>query len=380
MRVKSNLISLMCFVLFFSMPVLAETNLSVKELKEQYNLYDKIANDPDIIWFITLDVREIAPVFNIVPDIDIARGKFIHRAKLEKMVMEKLLFEGKGTLQDMIDFMADHIRASEVAKNELRKKLLPDLKKEIKKRENSANPHMNLNYNTYHRPNNTPSKEEQFDNFLNKVTSDEHMNALNFDNILAASNGTSGTGTAIQNTQIGSFDGNWSDAISDNYSSCPKTKPDDRLSFRAYPNGETSGNTYRNCVYFNNGYLKREEPYINGKLDGLKTSYSWSKEYNSSYASTRENYSNGERNGLYETYSMSKTGAVYRSYFVTYSNGMKHGDSAMWYENGQTKAETKYLQDKPDLQYNYNKDGKFTYCTKWDHEGYPMDCKTMKRR
>jgi antitoxin component YwqK of YwqJK toxin-antitoxin module len=335
----------------------------VQELKEQYDAYNRIVNDPDIFWIVPLNFDDT--------------GKFISREQFEAIMMQKLILEGKQTLQEKIAAMTYHISASQRVKADIRNNLLPELEILIKERTNSPNPNINLNNNTAHYPNNTSSNSHSFDNVLNKLTSDEHLDELSFDKILAQSNGA---GTVIQNTQIESFDGGWDSAGSDNYSSCPKKKPDDRSSFRAYPNGQTSGNTYRNCVYFINGYLSREEPFVNGKLDGLKTSYIWSNKYNFPYVSTRTNYSNGKRNGLEEIYSLAKNGAVYRMRLTTYSDGMQHGDSVQWHENGQTSNETKYLEGKAVLQYNYNKEGSFIYCTKWGNDKNPRDCKTGKIR
>ena len=350
MRIKRNLMGLVCFVLLLSMPAFGQSNLSLKELKDQYNFYNKIVNDPDIFWIIPLkgvyDIyyNDYNPDRN---DRNALPGNFISREKFEKLIVRKIIILSREPLEEKAAMITDHFNASQKAKEELRKTLLVDLEKLIRKHENSPNAHVNSN-NSNDQTNNTSSNSPSFNDTLEKMTSDEHLSALSFDNIMASSNGN-----AIQDSQIDSFDGNWNEAINDNYSSCPKTKPDDRSSFRAYPNGQTSGNTYRNCVYFGNGYLKREAPYVNGKLDGLKTSYIWSDEYNSSYASTRENYSNGKRNGLYETYLMSRKGAVYRMLLTTYSDGMQHGDGTQWYENGQTKSEEKYFEGKIVLQHNY---------------------------
>lgn len=372
MRVKSNFISLMCFVLFFSMPAFAQTNLSVQELKEQYNFYDKMANDPDVFWIASTDIHELQSALLTPSDADFARGKFISREVFEKIMKENVMILEERSLEVRVALITHIINISQSVKANIRSDLLPDLEKIIKKRQNSVNPDYNYSEATWHEP----TASTSFD-ALERITSDEHLESLNFDKILAQNNGG---GTSIQDSQTGSFDGNWSDAINDNYSNCPKTKPDDRLSFRAYPNGQTSGDTYRECAYFGNGHLKREAPYVNGKLEGLKTTYTWSNEYNSSYASTRENYSNGKRNGLYETYLMSGRGAVYRMYMATYSDGVQHGDASQWYENTQTKSDEKFFNGKIVLQHNYREDGTFLYCTKWDADRTVRDCITGKRR
>lgn len=363
MRVKSNLISLVCFVLFFSMPVLAQSNLSVQELKDQYNWYNKIVNDPDIFWIVSFD--------------DYNQGKFVNREQFEKFIMQNFIIEGKETLEEKIAAMTYHTNVSQKVKADIRHNLLPELEFLIKERANSPNPHVNLNDNTQHYPNDTSSNSSSFMDAMAEMSSDEHLNALSFDNILASGNGG---GTAIQDSQTDSYDGNWNNAGNDNYSSCPKTKPDDRSSFKAYPNGQTSGGTYRHCAYFGNGYLKLEDPYINGKRDGLQTIYTWSNKQNFSYVSQRTNYSNGKRNGLRDFYALSNNGAVYRTKFITYSDGMQHGDSAQWYDNGQTMKETNFFEGRATLQYNYKKDGSFNYCTKWDKDRTIRDCKTGKIR
>jgi antitoxin component YwqK of YwqJK toxin-antitoxin module len=280
--------------------------------------------------------------------------------------------EGQSTLQEKTDSMVAHIRASQRVKNDIRNNLLPNLRKTIKEHENSFNQNTNYNDGTFHPVNSAP-----FDKLMEKLTSDEHLESLNFDNILAQNNGG---GTSIQDSQMDSFDGNWGDAINDNYSSCPKKQPDNRSSFRIYPNGQTSGNTYRLCAYFKNGHLSREGIYVNGKRDGLQTYYFWSKEFNFPYVQKRENYSNGIRDGLLEYYSLTKNGAVYRKSFTTYSDGLQHGDGSQWYENGNTKKDSKYFNGKIVLQHNYRRDGSFSYCTEWRADRKPRDCKTGELR
>lgn len=364
MRVKSNLISLMLFVLLFSMPAIAQSNLSVQELKEQYNFYNKIANDPDTFWVVSLDesIQDPNLSYNRLD-----RGKFVNRDQFEAFIMRKLILEGKNTLQDKVRVTASHINLSQKIKADLRSNLLYDLEFEIRERGSQVDSN-----NSEYQPSDSSSSGSSFGDVVAEMSSDENLEALSFDNFIASN----GNGTAIQDSQTDSYDGDWNNASNDNYSSCPKTKPDDRSSFRAYPNGQTSGSTYRKCAYFGNGYLKLEEPYVNGEKDGLVTNYTWSNKQNFSYANQRTNYSNGERNGIQDIYSLSKNGAVYRMRFTTYSDGMKHGDSAQWYDNGQTMKETNFFEDKAIRQNNYNRDGSFSYCTKWDANRTIRDCKT----
>ena len=371
MKRKMSHLSIVIVFLIFTIPSFCQTNLSDQGLKNQYDFYHKIANDPDIFWVVSTDIREIDRDLSIHHDLDLAKGKFVTREQFDKLIVNRIMIEGTGYSEDKIKLISAHIRASQIIKGNIREELLPNIRKLIQKRENSSNQNTNLSNNNYHQQNNT-----SFDDVLDRLTSDEHLDALSFDNILSSNQ----AGTDIQDSQVDSFDGDWNDSINNNYSSCPKTKPDNRSSFKAYPNGQNSGNTYRYCYYFKNGYLKREEPYKNGKLDGLKTSYSWSKKYNFSYISYRENYSNGKRNGLYEYYRLTKNGAVYRASLNTYSDGILHGDAAQWHENGQTKSNSNHINGRVVLRYNYREDGTFTYCTKWNDKGYPYDCKTGKRR
>ena len=376
MRISTSLVSLVCFVLFCSMPALAQTNLSVQELKEQYNLYDKMANDPDVFWIITTDMREFEHALYSTGAWDLAGGRFVSRAVFEKIMKEKVMKWEEKSLEERVALVTRHINNSQAVKANMRNNLLPNLEEIIKRRENSANPNTNLNDNTYHQP-----KTSSFDNVLEDMTSDEHLESLNFDNILAQNDGSTG-GTSIQDSQTDSFDGNWNsdwnNAGNNNYSDCPKKQPDNRSSFKIYPNGQASGNTYRLCAYFGNGYLSREATYVNGKRDGLETTYLWSKKFNFPYVSKRDNYSNGKRDGLLEYYSLTRNGAVYRSSMTTYSGGIQHGDGSQWYENGQTAKDNKFLNGKIVLQYNYRKDGSFSYCTEWRADRKPRDCKTGK--
>ena len=368
-KTLSHLI-LVIVIMSFSMTALCERILSLQELKDQYSFFNKIANDSDVFWIRSNDEQEIERDLDVHHDLDLAKGKFITREQFDKLIVNRIMIEGTGNSEDKIKLISAHIRASQIIKANLREELLPNIKQLIRKRESATNQNTSSNNNNFQQ-NNT-----SFDDVLQDLTSDEHLNSLSFDNILSAN----GEGTAIQDNQVDSFDGDWNDALNDNYTSCPKTKPDNRSSFRAYPNGQNTGNTYRYCNYFKNGHLQREEPYVNGKLDGLKTIYSWSNKYNFSYVSYRENYSNGKRDGLYEYYRLTKNGAVYRASLNTYSDGVLHGDAAQWYENGQTKSNSNHFNGKIKLQYNYREDGTFSYCTKWNDKGYPYDCKTGKRR
>lgn len=363
------LLSLVFFVLLLNMPAIAQSNLSVQELKDQYNFYNKIANDPDIFWVVSLD-ESIQNTNLKYSRLD--RGKFVNRDQFEAFIMRKLMLEGKNTLQDKVRVTASHINLSQKIKADLRSNLLYDLEFEIRERGSQVDSN-----NSEYQPSDSSSSGSSFGDVVKNISSDEYLATLTIDNVLPPSNGG---GIAIADSQTSSYDGNWNEAINDNYSSCPKTKPDDRSSFKAYSNGQTSGSTYRYCAYFGNGYLKLEEPYVNGKKDGLQTVYTWSNKYNFSYTSTRTNYSNGKRDGLMEFYTVAKNGAVYRMRLTTYSDGLRHGDSVQWYDNGQTMKETNFFQDKTTLQYNYNKDGSFSYCTKWDNDRTIRDCKTGKKR
>jgi len=162
MRIITHLTSLVSFVFLLNMPVLAETNLSMQELRDQYVMYDKIANDPDIFWFRSYS-DEAQRMLYIAKDIDIALGKFIHRAEFEKIMMRMFKGEGTVTLEERTDFMVDSIRASQIVKNKIRNNLLPNLRKTIKERENSSNSNTNLNDNTSHQ-----SDTSSFDNMLEK--------------------------------------------------------------------------------------------------------------------------------------------------------------------------------------------------------------------
>lgn len=329
------------------------------------SIEDKIAYYQTLEAAINNDNLIFIPVANSVTEDSITAEALQHR------LMQELIEAGEYSHEKLLSTYSLFVAASNVTKQRIKNGVLPELKFEIESLTTYPNNRVTINEDV------SSSDNRSFAGFVSDISSDEYLDTLAFDNVISPSNGG---GTAIQDSQMDSFDGNWNEAINDNYSSCPKTKPDDRSSFKAYPNGQTSGGTYRNCAYFKNGYLRLEEPYVNGKKDGLQTVYTWSNKYNFSYVYTRINYTNGKRNGLMDFYSLTKNGAVYRMRFTTYVDGTQHGDSAQWYENGQTMKETNFFQGKATLQYFYRKDGSFAYCTEWRSDRKPGNCKTGKLR
>jgi hypothetical protein len=334
MRAKSLPVSLFLFVLLLHAPVFGQGNLSLEELEEQYNVYSQIANDPDIFWFVSPEDRS---------------GRYMSAQQFEDKMVERIMLMGEATLEVKVAAIMHFVNASQKVKANLRTNLLPNLAVQIKEHTNSPDQYVNVNH-------------------LNSLASDSAPSSQNV------------PGGAASDKNSGAPNGDLNTASNDSYVSCPKTQPGDRSTFKAYPYDQASGGTYRRCVYFGNGYLKLEEPYVNGKLDGLRTTYTWSNENKFSYASDRSNFANGKREGLQESYGLSKNGAVYRRSFTTYLDGMQHGDSAQWYESGQTSKETTFFEGKPILQYNYGKDGTLSYCTEWGSDRKPRNCETGKIR
>jgi antitoxin component YwqK of YwqJK toxin-antitoxin module len=159
---------------------------------------------------------------------------------------------------------------------------------------------------------------------------------------------------------------------------CPKHNPGKRSSFKIYPNGQNSGKNYIKCGYFSDGKINYEKHYVNRKLHGK--SIIWSNLNGIHYVRTRSNYKMNKLHGIKEEYRHLKSGAVIRYSMKTYAGGKQHGDSANWHGNGRPQSDCTFFQGKPLRCNNYNKDGSFAYCTDYQRDGRPRDCKTGRLR
>lgn len=174
----------------------------------------------------------------------------------------------------------------------------------------------------------------------------------------------------INPSQVTQFDPGWD--------GCPPQRPGNRSVVKYYPNNQNTGRTYLECKYFTNGAINYEKKFVNGKLEGKVTV--WNQRNGVHYVSNRSNYKNGQLHGMKEYYMYSNSYGVFRQKLTTYANGQQHGDSAVWWDNGNLKSETNFFQGKPTKANNYRQDGSFSYCTKWGNDGRPRDCQTGNLR
>ena len=127
--------------------------------------------------------------------------------------------------------------------------------------------------------------------------------------------------------------------------------------------------TYR----YENGQIKLEESYKNGKPDGK-----WTDRYENGQIKSEESYKDGEKEGKYSTWY--QNGQIKSE--GSYKDGEKEGKYSTWYQNGQIKSEGSYTDDKPDgkwtswfengrrkLETTYEDDKKNGKYTEWYKNG-----------
>ncbi|WDP89285.1 MAG: hypothetical protein HUN04_05905 [Desulfobacter sp.] len=356
----------MMLVLFTIIMMVVNVNAeSLAELEKRYNSYKNVVLDSNalIIPDNYTEYLELGLTGNkCFTDL---RTGIQKRHLVEEQVMECVMSDPMVQHRAYDAFMFSIIAGSNSIKNDLIKNDIPELQRKIAQLKQQQK--------------NGSNSDGSFRETMDNLTSDSHLSSTSFSNIESVISGPNQSGTSISSSQISSFDRGWDDTSNSGYGGgCPKVNPGSKTQFKLYPNGQNSGRTYLLCGYFRDGDINFEKPYRQGKVDGKFIA--WSKTNGTHYVRERSNWLQGKLSGLKETYLLSKTGAVYRQKMMTYANGIQHGDSASWYDNGHTQNETNYFNGKATLQYNYNRDGSFSYCTKWGSDGRPRDCKTGKLR
>lgn len=327
MRVKSILISLVCFVLFFSMPIIAQNNLSVQELKDQHAYYTKVVSDPNIFWMLSLNDGD-----NL--------GTFISRERFEAMVTSQIMLLGDITMEQKVAAMTYHINASQKVKADLRRNMIPNLEFLIRERANSPNPNINLNDNTYHSTNNDSSSNSSFDSVLSSISSDQHLSDISYDNVISEE-----------------FHSEPSS------SQCPEWRPNNYSGYRYDTNNNPNDNTYNECNYFKNGRLSYQMPYVNGQKNGIVLKYNDSPSY---MLAARLQYSNGKKNGIEEMWmANSKSGHIWRTQKNEYTDGLKHGEQLKFHENGVPRRSVMMNYGKATYNCSYDKNGKQLSCASY---------------
>lgn len=322
-------VCLCVFLLLMCSPVQSSDSSDLKYLKQHYKELNEVVNNPNLY----------IPPEGYWPN---GRPEIWTRQKLKEKVIESLILK-KGkyyTVNDFKNELANVLTACQLTENYIKHEYLPRLEDEIRSKTAALNQSRN-------------GSDSNIPGTFDKLVDEDHLAAISFNNM--------------------------NKVIKDN-SCCPMTNPGDKKSYKLYPNGQSSGRTFLLCKYSGNGYLQLEQPWVNGKVDGLVTNYRFDKKSGIHYWSERANWSCGKRDGITENYKLSKSGAVYRLMMTTYADGKKHGDSAQWYDNGQTKLTVNYFQGDPTVKYNYKRDGSLAYCTKWGSDRRPRDCKTGKLR
>lgn len=352
-------------VLFTVMMMVIDVNAeSLAELEKKYNSYKNFVLDSNAI---------------IIPDdyIDFFDGGLTgrcfedlipgikNRNVFEEHVMECVMANPMISPQAYDAFMFSIVAGSNSIKNDLIKNDIPELQRKIAQLKQQQN--------------NGSNSGGSFRETMDNLTSDSHLSSNSFSNIDSVVSDPNQSGTSISSSQISAFDRGWDDSSNSGYGGgCPKVKPGNKTQFKIYPNGQNSGRTYLSCGYFRDGDINYEKHYKQGKLDGK--SIVWAKKNGTHYVRERSNYSQGRLNGLKEDYKISRSGAIYRQHMKTYSNGVEHGDSVLYYDNGQPDTETNFFNGKPTIKYKYDKDGSLLSCTKYGADGRAIDCKTGKRR
>ncbi len=102
--------------------------------------------------------------------------------------------------------------------------------------------------------------------------------------------------------------------------------------------------------YFENGNLEIEISYVDGKQDGVEKNY-----YDNGKIKSEETTKNGKKEGISKFYS--ETGTPVRE--ITYVDGKWSGIAKDFYENGNLKTEALYFDDRMiGIETEYNEKGK----------------------
>ncbi len=290
---------------------------TIEELRKEYETLQQEIDDPTVIWLpSTTFITETA----YYPEGSYRLGYLVVG------INEIRQQEGYGS-EGLAELISEILKRSEVAKEDARNRLLPELKSE-------------LDYLISQEPNNPPPRNDSFSGSLDDLTSESRLDELSFDNVMSPDRETN----------------------ADNYyNSCPKNNPGDESKYKFYQDGQNSSGNYRYCSYFKDGHLRDEKPYLDHKKDGLHVSYSFSKAINSYYLRLKENWSQGELNGFRDIYNISESGVKYHFLQAKYVNHQIQ-NKVQWHENGKTKSESQYFKGKLSHTCVWRKSGEQAFC------------------
>ncbi len=325
---------LVCMMLFFCTAPTA-TAASLEELQEEYQHYQALVNNENVIWL-------SSPVAVNIAGVPSVKEGTHDRKKLQELIRTRILTKRGLTYDDYLSAWALIQDMSNQTKKRVREVLLPQLASQIKELGGTINP-----------ANEVVVTGDSFSDVMDSLTSDEHLSDLSFSNM--------------------------DDVISTNCK-CQKMNPGNKSIRKIYPNGRNSGSTYIKCGYHRNGTLDYEMSYVNGKLDGLFVDWNYDNRYGIHYVSKEENYSVGKLHGKKMTYKLSRSGDVYKHKLLRYSYGDLNGTSETYYENGETQEVTEYENGRAIRSNKFHKDGSFSHCTEWGDDRRPRDCTTGRLR
>ncbi len=101
-------------------------------------------------------------------------------------------------------------------------------------------------------------------------------------------------------------------------------------------------------AHHDNGKVKSETPYANGKKHGLETWW-----WDNGKKRSEEMRRDGKRHGVWTYwYENGK-----KQWEIMWKYGKKHGLATNWYENGNKQTETYYLNDKPYARIHWDEEG-----------------------
>lgn len=341
MRVKSNLIVLMCFVLFFGMPVFAQSNMSVQELKDQYSWYNRIANNPDIFWIIETG--------------DDSAG-FVSRERFDEIMIESIAILGETTLEQKAAIVTHHVNASQRVKADLRNNLLPNLEVLIRERANSPNPNINLNDGTEHYADDTSLSGLSFVDVVKNISSDENLADVSFVDFMSEL-------SSDENLAAVSFTDYINGESADGTSSgqCPELNPGNQRKNKFNNSGNGS---YLQCNYFQDGKLEYQCPFKNGNKDGIQFSFRSQQPH---LLGSLQPYMNGDLHGAVENWTVdAKSGHHWQSSKQEYSNGKMHGEKISYRQNGTFRYSFMYNQGEQTTSCHYHEDGSLIRCKTLD--------------
>lgn len=325
---KGNRLLKVSLLLFACLPIsvgaqetetLAELQDNLAELEERLSFQKKNVHDGNLVCVVEFsnELRQYIPVC-------------LNKFSYVQLIIKRAYESRTPNQSELIELFRNELNLSAQIKNQIRDTLIPDLEKEI------ANIKITIKDKIAGRDQDGPGNNSA------------SINKQDIDNLSSQKN------TGPQ---------------------CPDRNPDTSSNEHRFDtNNNPSDQTYIDCRYYKDGYLQNQIPYEDGKKDGVQLGFIKYKECGGRFVNRREILRNGKR-VFWWTYSCNKkTGNVYKLSLAAYSNGIPT-NTTTWHSNGTKATYSEYKPNgAPDIKHNYNKEGKFLYCTQWNSKGNPNPC------